>query len=807
MFKKILCSLLVVVICLTMVPWQGLTEIDLNWRTINAQASTLAESGQCGDASYWTFDRNTGKLIISGSGALYKAVFAHEADIKIVIIEEGITEISYDCFYYCYNLKTVSLPSSLSKIGGYAFGKTAIESILIPKNVTTIEPGFVLHCNLLKSIGVHPQNNNFEVKICDPGVMILFSEDLTELVQYPIGNDADSIIIPNSVTHIRDLAFNDSVFLKNIDLPKKLNYIGSSAFSLCIGIKSIVIPETVKEISNNAFDACYRLDDIYVLSDDAILRSDCMGVLEYKIIEKDKDELYNETTILFKSLTPYEMQSYHDKHLKYVDSYAFGTIHCEKGATVETYAKNNGIEFDNSLNLLDGYCYEEDSYSFLNLDGSVEEEYWQEMYGAAWGYLLYLKNKNDNGHCFGMAYSVASIIDNKPKVNTFSSSQCIDILNKNTYNDDIKMSVKDFIKYSQIYQASFDVNANRLLGLGTKNVYSAVKESNKPLLIEFVKGLSGHAVLAVGVADSSIIIYDSNMNSLKNILIEDNKWSYLGTKYSSDNGYIIRYLDVDSGVYDFINNSNNFNLYNLIIADGNYSVSTGTAEVYSIYNLAEASTTTNNEMSAYWTTSDSIQISNADGEDGFVAVSDNKVIIETNLPDDSMAVFCLSENKVDIETKNSNTFSVKYTSFINDHMLSVAIDAVAQETVITVSQNETGILVSGFSDGTVTLCKDNKVITTQTVCNAISDVEVYYDKTGKDEKLAVDYEQPEIPSEPDVSIEPDAPDIPETPEDPANTCSHICHKSGFLGFIWKVINFFQKLFGISPVCECGAAHY
>lgn len=38
-------------------------------------------------------------------------------------------------------------------------------------------------------------------------------------------------------------------------------------------------------------------------------------------------------------------------------------------------------------------------------------------------------------------------------------------------------------------------------------------------------------------------------------------------------------------------------------------------------------------------------------------------------------------------------------------------------------------------------------------------------------------------------------------------CDHICHKSGFMGFIWKIINFFQKLFGTSSVCECGAAHY
>ena len=40
-----------------------------------------------------------------------------------------------------------------------------------------------------------------------------------------------------------------------------------------------------------------------------------------------------------------------------------------------------------------------------------------------------------------------------------------------------------------------------------------------------------------------------------------------------------------------------------------------------------------------------------------------------------------------------------------------------------------------------------------------------------------------------------------------NICSHMCHQSGFMGFIWKLINFFSKLFGTNPVCECGAAHY
>lgn len=39
------------------------------------------------------------------------------------------------------------------------------------------------------------------------------------------------------------------------------------------------------------------------------------------------------------------------------------------------------------------------------------------------------------------------------------------------------------------------------------------------------------------------------------------------------------------------------------------------------------------------------------------------------------------------------------------------------------------------------------------------------------------------------------------------SCDHMCHQDGFLGFIWSIINFFCSIFGINPFCECGAAHY
>lgn len=40
-----------------------------------------------------------------------------------------------------------------------------------------------------------------------------------------------------------------------------------------------------------------------------------------------------------------------------------------------------------------------------------------------------------------------------------------------------------------------------------------------------------------------------------------------------------------------------------------------------------------------------------------------------------------------------------------------------------------------------------------------------------------------------------------------DNCSCNCHKSGIIGFIWKIINFFYKIFGMNKTCACGVAHY
>lgn len=43
--------------------------------------------------------------------------------------------------------------------------------------------------------------------------------------------------------------------------------------------------------------------------------------------------------------------------------------------------------------------------------------------------------------------------------------------------------------------------------------------------------------------------------------------------------------------------------------------------------------------------------------------------------------------------------------------------------------------------------------------------------------------------------------------DSEKACDHICHKSGILGFFWKIGRFFSKIFRTNQYCDCGAAHY
>ena len=76
-----------------------------------------------------------------------------------------------------------------------------------------------------------------------------------------------SVIIPSSVTEIREYAFDGCISLKNVNIPSSVTEIECGAFSGCHSLTSVNIPSSVTSIGKYAFFYCSGLKSIYVYAE------------------------------------------------------------------------------------------------------------------------------------------------------------------------------------------------------------------------------------------------------------------------------------------------------------------------------------------------------------------------------------------------------------------------------------------------------------------------------------------------------------------------------------------------------------
>jgi hypothetical protein len=152
-----------------------------------------------------------------------------------------------------------TIPSSVDRIGDFAFEESPLISVVIPKNVTSIGLNAFNGMSSLTTIAVDKENACYT---SEDGV--LFNKDKSILIKYPIQNRKENdYIIPSSVKSIDTCAFQDCHTLTSITIPNSVTTIGPAAFNGS-NLNSIHIPQSVNSIGIMAFGYCRELNTVMV---------------------------------------------------------------------------------------------------------------------------------------------------------------------------------------------------------------------------------------------------------------------------------------------------------------------------------------------------------------------------------------------------------------------------------------------------------------------------------------------------------------------------------------------------------------
>ena len=171
-------------------------------------------------------------------------------------------------FYYS-SVNTLIIGNEVQKIPDNAFSFTDnIETITIPESVTYIGGDAFNHCDLLTEVNYNATN----VLYCYPSPF----SGCNKLTTFNIGNNVQtlpgnicantkitSINIPNSVTSIGSSAFSGCEELTSVIISNSVTSIGSSAFSGCTNLTHVTMGNSVTSIGLYAFHGCTDLSVMY----------------------------------------------------------------------------------------------------------------------------------------------------------------------------------------------------------------------------------------------------------------------------------------------------------------------------------------------------------------------------------------------------------------------------------------------------------------------------------------------------------------------------------------------------------------
>lgn len=216
-----------------------------------------------------------------------------------VDLGKSVVSIGQVAFSDC-SIKNLTIPSSVKKIGLYAFGDISniyysgtiedwckiefegqcskygcnlyckyklVKNPIISQNITKVNAYTFAHIDSIEQITMG--KNVFEIsnsafRFCSNLKEVLFSNNIKtiEASAFEYCYRLNDVYIPNSVTNIGAGAFENCWALSNIKLSDNITEISQDLFFKCKKLNNVVIPNGITKIGNNAFNGCTSLSNI-----------------------------------------------------------------------------------------------------------------------------------------------------------------------------------------------------------------------------------------------------------------------------------------------------------------------------------------------------------------------------------------------------------------------------------------------------------------------------------------------------------------------------------------------------------------